>query len=643
MLKLILKVVAGFILVLVLALALFVATNFTLVKNLPNSQEGGFDAMFIENQKPLQLVKGEASEGLTVNLAPEGAFNAAYENWMQAGGKALLVWHRGELVHETYADGVSATDRSKSFSMHKSILGLVAATMEADGLIDLDDPISQYVDVYKKGGRENLTIRNMLQHETGLERYSFTPPSWDTLNMLLSHKVEKIALKAELATDEIVFDYSNIGYQVAGAAMRSALEQKTSKTYAEYVSERLWKPMGAGDAYLWSETPEGAPRFYAGLQATPRDWLKVGVMIAQNNGDVLPQSAIDKVLTPIQSNAGYGLGIWLGSPEDGFREYGPSTAMKVPSSAPFILRDTVFFDGFGGQRVYISQKAQLVVVRIGDVRFDWDDTALPNLVAEALDLGTSYSETELTLQGANDRDVGVRVLSRNASCLDCKIAILSHGAFASARDYDAIAKPLADMGFTVALPTHPDSKSHPLNNSFSRQDYTAYRIEDFHLILNHFAEAQGPDTLWISVGHSYGAMIGATLAGAASDPNIASKSALGLPEYAIALSPPNAIPVAFPESAMKELKVPILLITGTEDLVPTMIDNWKDHLTLYNVAPKGKVTAVVFDEQNHYFNGLYGRVIDRAGAQADDDLIELMSAFLNDAELQEGGGYRVLR
>ena len=317
----ILKIFGGLVAVIIFSIAIFVVTNFTLVKNFPSAQDGGNDAMYIKNQKPLQLVKGERSNNLNVEFAPKAKFSLTHEDWMQTGGKALLVWHKGELVYETYADGISQNDRSRSFSMHKSVLGLIAATMEADGLIDLDDPISQYVEAYKKGGRESLTIRNMLQHETGLERYAFTPPSLDTLNMLLSDRVEKTALKAEIATNDIVFDYSNIGYQVAGAAMRAALMNKTSKTYAEYLSDRLWKPMGGQDAYLWSETPVGAPRFYAGLQASPRDWLKIGIMVAENNGNILPQSAIDTAMTPMQSNAGYGLGVWLGAPEDGLREY----------------------------------------------------------------------------------------------------------------------------------------------------------------------------------------------------------------------------------------------------------------------------------------------------------------------------------
>ena len=379
-----LKILGIGVLALLMFIVFFVLKNLTLIKNIPASQDGFADAMYIENQKPLQLIAGAEADALALNPADQEAFAETYKNWSETGGKALLVWQNGELVLETYAEGVSPTDRSKSFSMHKSILGLVAATMEVDGLISLDDPISQYVDAYKKGGRETLTIRDMLQHKSGLERYPFSPPSLDALNMLLSDKIEKTALKAKRVDDVPVFDYSNINHQVAGAALRQALAEKTSQTYAEYLSSRIWKPAGASDAYLWSETETGSPRFYAGLQANARDWLKLGILIAENNGEIVPKSAIDAFLAPSSLNSGYGLGIWLGSPADGAREYGPSTEMVVPSADPFILEDTVFFDGFGGQRVYISDSANLVVVRIGDVRFDWDDTALPNTVAKAL-------------------------------------------------------------------------------------------------------------------------------------------------------------------------------------------------------------------------------------------------------------------
>ncbi len=375
----------GISLLLLLAIT-FVLSNLTLVKNLPSAQDGFTDAMFIDNQKPLQLIEGGQNAALTLNLKDQNTFTQAHDHWKKTGGKALLIWQKGELVYEAYADGVSPTDRSRSFSMHKSILGLVAATMEADGLVDLNDPISLYIDAYKKDWRNTLSIRDMIQHKSGLERYPFSPPSLDALNLLLSHKVEKTAIKAKRVDEVPVFDYSNVNSQVAGAALRKILEEKKSQTYAQYLSSRIWAPAGAGDAYLWSETEKGAPRFYAGLQASARDWLKLGILIAQNSGNIVPRSALETLLEPSSLNADYGLGIWLGSPEDGLREYGPSTELAVPSAEPFILEDTVFFDGFGGQRVYISQSAELVIVRIGDVRFDWDDTALPNMAVKALSI-----------------------------------------------------------------------------------------------------------------------------------------------------------------------------------------------------------------------------------------------------------------
>ena len=380
------KVIGFGIALLLLLMIVFVLLNLTLVKNLPSAQEGFADAMFIDNQKPLQLIKGAQNAALTLNPKDLATFSQTHDYWEKTGGKALLIWQKGELIYETYADGVTPTDRSKSFSMHKSILGLVAATMEADGLVDLDDPVSLYIDAYKKGGRDTLSIRDMIQHKSGLERYPFSPPSLDALNLLMSDKVEKTAIKAKRVDAVPVFDYSNINTQVAGAALRKILAEKKSQTYAQYLSSRIWAPAGAGDAYLWSETKTGAPRFYAGLQASARDWLQLGILITQNNGEIVPRSAVETLLTPSSLNTGYGLGVWLGSPEDGTREYGPSTALAVPSAEPFILQDTAFFDGFGGQRVYMSQSAELVIVRIGDVRFDWDDTALPNLAAKALGL-----------------------------------------------------------------------------------------------------------------------------------------------------------------------------------------------------------------------------------------------------------------
>jgi hypothetical protein len=56
----------------------------------------------------------------------------------------------------------------------------------------------------------------------------------------------------------------------------------------------------------------------------------------------------------------------------------------VPAAEPWLDPDIFFFDGFGGQRVYVSRAENLVIMRQGKPRPDWDDSALPNSVIKVL-------------------------------------------------------------------------------------------------------------------------------------------------------------------------------------------------------------------------------------------------------------------
>ena len=107
------------------------------------------------------------------------------------------------------------------------------------------------------------------------------------------------------------------------------------------------------------------------------------------------------------------------------------------------------------------------------------------------------------------------------------------------------------------------------------------------------------------------------------------------------MSPPGIIPNVLTDESFAKLQSPTLIVTGTEDIVPTMIEDWRDHLDMYQGAPKGKAKAIIFEGQDHYFNGLYGRPKNRARVQADDDLIRLIMAFINNEPLASGQGYSV--
>jgi CubicO group peptidase (beta-lactamase class C family) len=103
------------------------------------------------------------------------------------------------------------------------------------------------------------------------------------------------------------------------------------------------------------------------------------------NRQVVPASWIKTMTTRSAKNPNYGM-LWFGSPYRAERRYSsdPRYKYKVDSSAPYLADDLMFLDGYGGQRVYIVPSKQLIIVRIGLTRRDWDDAGLPNAVLAGL-------------------------------------------------------------------------------------------------------------------------------------------------------------------------------------------------------------------------------------------------------------------
>lgn len=146
--------------------------------------------------------------------------------------------------------------------------------------------------------------------------------------------------------------------------------------YASYLSKVLWRPLGQSDASIALDHPGGEAHYFATLRASVRDWMRVGVMIAQGGRfegrQVLPASWIDEVVTPNPSNPNYGLQVWIGAPFAPHRRYGPSTPRTATASAPYVASDMVFFDGSGGQRGYVSKSLDLVIVRTAGEDWSYD-------------------------------------------------------------------------------------------------------------------------------------------------------------------------------------------------------------------------------------------------------------------------------
>lgn len=241
---------------------------------------------------------------------------------------------------------------------------------------------------------------------------------------------------------------------------------------------------------------------------------------------------------------------------------------------------------------------------------------------------------DLTLEDAG-RAVPVRVFAPAEGCANCTLVIFSHGANASYSRYDVLLKNWAAHGLVVAAPQHVDSEEHPRRGEFRSADGRLLRVRDYALVDAAFAPGAPPRIASLSfsgtviaAGHSYGALIAQIAGGARIVRPYGGdfERTWRLPQAVIAISPPPAMPGYTTQEGWRAVSVPQLVITGTTDIMPGFVNDWRQHLDSYAAARPGLAYALVFDGMDHNFNGAYCRITPE-GAKAAPQVEKLNAAI----------------
>ena len=199
----------------------------------------------------------------------------------------------------------------------------------------------------------------------------------------------------------------------------------------------------------------------------------------------------------------------------------------------------------------------------------------------------------------------------------------SHGAFASPGRYSAMLEPLAGAGFVVLAPMHIDSEeypraegeperpAHPVTWATRNEDYALALDPPQAVIAALKAKGLALDAgRAIALGHSYGALIAQLPGGAlAFEPDGSQISRVNAKVGAVVgWSPPGPMPGFMASEGWSTLTAPSLTITGTADILPGFVDDWRAHKASHDHAPAGARALWVGEGIDHYFGGVFGRL-----------------------------------
>lgn len=358
-----------------------IALNWTLLRRVTTHPENSITN--VDWYKPLETVRGNPSALpiATSNSIPQDSLGRISSYAQAHNSSALLVIHKGELVLERYWGGFNPTSTSNSMSMSKTIVALLIGIAIEEGHIDSElDPVAKYIPEWSEDERNKITLQDLLYMQSGLRNEDNTDSlDSDLVQMYAGSDADAVSLKIPATKSPgKAFDYNNANTQILG----EVLERATGEKYVDYLSTRLWQPLKANDAAIWLDRPQGNPKTFCCLFATPQDWGRIGQLFLDqgqvDNKQVVASAWLNKMIQPSFIESSYGYHIWLKAKT----EEKPGIERKASQS--FLAKDTIYLDGRSLQRVYIIPAHELVIVRIGEQAQKWDDSVIPNTLVSSL-------------------------------------------------------------------------------------------------------------------------------------------------------------------------------------------------------------------------------------------------------------------
>jgi len=268
---------------------------------------------------------------------------------------AFLIIRRDTILYERYFKGYDEAHVHPSFSMAKSVVSMLIGTAIADGLIrDVQQPITDFIPELKANGFDAVTIEHVLQMTSGIDfKESYVNPFGTVAKFYYGRQLTKYTLDLKLKhTPGTKWEYVSGDTQLLGLLLERALRAKgDERTLTQYLSDRIWTPLGMEHASSWSidHKGDGIEKAFCCINAPARDFAKLGSLYLKNGQwrgqQLVPQAWVETSTKAVTTNggaSGYRYQWWLPSSDGDFHA-----------------------EGILGQFIYVDPARELVIVRLG--------------------------------------------------------------------------------------------------------------------------------------------------------------------------------------------------------------------------------------------------------------------------------------
>ena len=175
------------------------------------------------------------------------------------GGAAVCVYHRGEKVVDLWGGFRDGRRRpwledtmSPSFSTTKGMASTLLHIMVDRGLLDYDDRVSKHWPEFAQAGKERITVRQVLSHQSGLYHIRQMVDHADRM-LDWDYMVEAIERTEPAHKPGTRTGYHGLTY---GYLVGEILQRVTSKPFPELVRTELAEPLGLDGLYIGAPSEE---------------------------------------------------------------------------------------------------------------------------------------------------------------------------------------------------------------------------------------------------------------------------------------------------------------------------------------------------------------------------------------------------